>query len=155
MVLLKTKKEKIIIFILILILILLPLYKKNKDHSFSINDYKGKWVVINYWAEWCTPCIEEISELNKLNSTYSDYVKVLGVNFDRLEAENLSKAIKKLNINFENLKSDPSDILRISRPSALPTTYIYNTDGELSFKLVGPQTIESILAKIKIEKKTY
>ena len=153
MVLLKTKKEKIIIFILILIL--LPLYMKNKDHSFSINDYKGKWVVINYWAEWCTPCIEEISELNKLNSTYSDYVKVLGVNFDRLEAENLSKAIKKLNINFENLKSDPSDILRISRPSALPTTYIYNTDGELSFKLVGPQTIESILAKIKIEKKTY
>ena len=153
MVLLKTKKKNYIFIFLILIL-MISCYKK-KYNSFSINDYKGKWVVINYWAEWCTPCIEEISELNELNTAYSDDVKVLGVNFDRLKAGYLIKATKKLNINFENLKSDPSDILRISRPSALPTTYIYNTDGELSFKLVGPQTIESILAKIKIEKKTY
>ena len=47
----------------------------------SIAALKGQWVVINYWARWCKPCVKEIPELNKLNQQHTD-ITVLGVNYD-------------------------------------------------------------------------
>src|SRR5690554_8199665 len=42
--------------------------------------YRGQWVLVNYWAEWCKPCLEEIPELNELDKAPD--IAVLGVNFD-------------------------------------------------------------------------
>ena len=50
----------------------------------------GEWLFINYWAEWCKPCIEEIPQLNALDSTY-DQVTVLGVNYDGAEGADLAQ----------------------------------------------------------------
>ena len=47
----------------------------------SLEELRGQWVVINYWAQWCKPCIEEIPELNALDQKY-EQVTVLGVNYD-------------------------------------------------------------------------
>ena len=118
------------------------------ENTLDFNDYKGKWVVINYWAEWCGPCIEEIPELNQLSTNQAGDVVVLGVNFDRLQDDELESLVKKMGIQFRNLPVDPADQLRLSRPAGLPTTYIFNPSGELAGKLVGPQSEQSILDRI-------
>ena len=121
--------------------------------EFDIDNYQGKWVLINYWAEWCAPCIKEIPELNKLDAEHAADLDVIAVNFDRVKGEELKQLSARMGIEFESLENDPADILRLSRPNSLPTTYLFNPEGKLAAKLVGPQTSESLLERIQIVSK--
>lgn len=125
--------------------------KLDNSTAFKPDNYKGKWVILNYWAEWCVPCLKEIPELNVLNEQYSSELAVLAVNFDNISGSELQTLAKKMGITFSIIDPDPADILRLSRPAALPTTYIYNRKGELTAKLVGPQTAQTLLARTDIK----
>lgn len=103
------------------------------------------WTVINYWATWCTPCIKEIPELNAFDSERDD-VRVLGVNFDGLEGEELATQARDLGIGFPLLTEDPSARLGFDRPQVLPTTVILRPGGEIAQILVGPQTVDELNA---------
>jgi thiol-disulfide isomerase/thioredoxin len=109
----------------------------------SLEELRGQWVVINYWAQWCKPCIEEIPELNALDQKY-EQVTVLGVNYDGAIGEALAQQKTRLGLAFASLEADPSAQLGIPRPIVLPTTLILDPDGQLAASLVGPQTIESL-----------
>jgi thiol-disulfide isomerase/thioredoxin len=109
----------------------------------SLEELRGQWVVINYWAQWCKPCIEEIPELNTLDQKY-EQVTVLGVNYDGAIGEALAQQQTRLGLAFASLEADPSAQLGIPRPIVLPTTLILDPDGQLAASLVGPQTIESL-----------
>jgi thiol-disulfide isomerase/thioredoxin len=109
----------------------------------SLEELRGQWVVINYWAQWCKPCIEEIPELNTLDQKY-EQVTVLGVNYDGAIGEALAQQKTRLGLAFASLEADPSAQLGIPRPIVLPTTLILDPDGQLAASLVGPQTIESL-----------
>ncbi|MFV8820061.1 TlpA family protein disulfide reductase [Haliea sp. E17] len=110
---------------------------------FQPQDYRGQWVVINYWAQWCKPCIKEIPELNELAS-HTPGVAVLGVNFDGARGEELQAQVDALGIAFPLILEDPSGVLGIERPRALPTTVVINPQGEITATLMGPQTLESL-----------
>jgi len=112
--------------------------------SISLQDARGQWLVINYWAQWCKPCIKEIPELNRLAQEYPQ-ISVMGVNYDGASGEQLQQQIKKLGIAFANLDTDPAPELGLPRPMVLPTTLILTPQGEHSATLVGPQTTESLL----------
>lgn len=109
---------------------------------------QGQWVVVNYWAQWCKPCIEEIPELNALDAAHDD-IAVLGVNYDGATGEALASQIEALGVAFPTLPSDPAELLGQPRPSVLPTTFILNPEGELLASLVGPQTQETLLAHVR------
>ena len=98
----------------------------------------------------CGPCVEEIPELNELSHKYPDQLIVLGVNFDHITGDKLVQPQKQMGIEYLNLAQDPADQLRLSRPAGLPTTYIFNPSGKLESKLVGPQTLNSILKRTDI-----
>jgi thiol-disulfide isomerase/thioredoxin len=117
----------------------------NRPGNPALEDFHGQWVVVNYWAKWCKPCIKEIPELNALNRDYPQ-VNVLGVNYDGASGEQLATQIQELKIGFPILASDPAVDLGLSRPVVLPTTLILNRAGEVTEILVGPQTLESLLA---------
>ena len=110
----------------------------------------SQWNVINYWAIWCKPCREEIPELNQLNQV--ENVVVLGVNFDGKFGEALISDAVDLGIAFDVI-DDPASNLNISRPSVLPTTLVLSPEGTLVATLVGPQTAESIMAYIDLDKR--
>ena len=110
----------------------------------------SQWNVINYWAIWCKPCREEIPELNQLNQI--ENVVVLGVNFDGKVGEALISDAVDLRIAFDII-DDPASRLNISRPSVLPTTLLLSPEGKLVATLVGPQTAESIMAHIDLDKR--
>lgn len=118
----------------------------NKDAGSAaptLDHWHGQWVVINYWAQWCAPCIKEIPELNHLDQDYAQ-VTVLGVNYDGTTGEELELQRQKLGVKFASLNTDPSDQLGIVRPVVLPTTLIIDPKGQLVATLVGPQTLTSL-----------
>ena len=109
----------------------------------NLEQLRGQWLVINYWAQWCKPCIKEIPELNNLNQQYRQ-VTVLGVNYDGATGPELELQLEKLGIAFATLPGDPARQLGVPRPVVLPTTLILDPQGQLHATLVGPQTLESL-----------
>jgi len=112
------------------------------QQGLPLEQLRGQWVVINYWAIWCKPCIKEIPELNALDKLPG--VTVLGVNYDGVAAQEREQQIQQLGIAFDVLATDPATELGINRPAVLPTTLILDPAGELLDTLVGPQTFESL-----------
>ncbi|MEM6483980.1 MAG: TlpA disulfide reductase family protein [Pseudomonadota bacterium] len=112
--------------------------------SESIFDERGQWTFINYWAEWCAPCIKEIPELNALHAR--EGYRVLGINFDGETGENLAVQEQKLGVTFPTVGEDPTNRFSVQTPSVLPTTLVVSPDGTLVEVLVGPQTQESLMA---------
>ena len=110
----------------------------------SLERLQGQWVVINYWAQWCAPCIKEIPELNRLDQDYAQ-VTVVGVNYDGTNGHELELQRQKLGVTFASLESDPAAQLGIPRPVVLPTTLILDPTGRLVATLIGPQTLASLV----------
>jgi thiol-disulfide isomerase/thioredoxin len=106
-----------------------------KDINFS--DYKGKWVVINYWATWCGYCLEEIPELNAFYRVHHNQVAMFGVNYD--DPGSLSRHIQQSGAIFPTLAVDPKRQLGVYRINGLPTTLLITPNGRLHV-LTGPQT---------------
>ena len=113
--------------------------------SFHLEDLKGKWIIFNYWADWCPPCIKEIPELNNLDKNFSEDLKVFLINFDLLEGDELKQQLERFNVSVDSLISDPSEIFKWVVPENLPVTFIVNKEGELEHTLIGPQTEKEII----------
>ena len=109
----------------------------------NINDLNGNWILINYWADWCAPCIKEIPELNDFASENIN-IKVYTFNFDELEIDDLKPIAKKFNIKVPSLLTHPRDIWGIATPPAVPATYFINPNGEIAVSLFRPQTKDSL-----------
>lgn len=113
----------------------------------------GRWLLINYWAEWCAPCRDEIPELNELHERRSEHgVEVFGVNYDEIQGEKLVALIERMDVRFPVLTEDPRARWGYEQPDVLPVTVVIGPDGELRQEMRGPQTLERLLAAIdKVE----
>ena len=136
-------------FVLIFLLFILsscsdPDYELVDGSSGKLNDFRGNWLVVNYWADWCPPCIKEMPELSKFYNANKDSVLVLAYNFDRLEGEELSDQIQRFGVDIPSIINDPGLLFGWESPPSLPATYIINPQGELLHTLIGPQTQESL-----------
>lgn len=121
-----------------------PEFTDTDGVGYRLKDYDGEYLVINYWATWCAPCIKEIPELIALRENHPD-VDVLGVNYDLPEPEEMQRQIEKMKITFPVLSADPYLLLGIEKPEVLPTTVIRDPEGQLT-TLIGPQSEASLLA---------
>lgn len=126
-----------------------PDFHDTKGNGIFIADLKEKWLIINYWATWCGPCIAEIPELNELSEEFSDTVNLLGVNFDHPPIEEQHAQVKKMKIKFPVLTTEPAAALGFEVPMVLPTTFVFAPGLKLVEQLTGPQTRESILAVLR------
>ena len=115
-----------------------------------LDDLKGKLTLINYWADWCAPCIKEIPELNKLKNNFSSQVNVFLFNFDRLEGEELSEQLVKFKVEVPSLLTDPKKIFGYIVPEALPVSFIIDENGQYLKTLKGPQTLDSLKIALEI-----
>ncbi len=121
-----------------------PDFHDTQGRGYRYADFSGKWLVINYWATWCAPCITEIPELTSLNARY-DEVLVWGVNYDQPDVQGMARDMVRMNISFPVYAQDPHQRLGIDRPIVLPTTFIFDPDGNFYRALVGPQTEATLL----------
>jgi thiol-disulfide isomerase/thioredoxin len=109
----------------------------------TYKSFEGKWLLINYWAEWCKPCIKEIPELNAFASS-NDHVQVIGINYDHLESEKEQAIIKQLNIQFPVAQAPLHEHFLYDLPRSLPSTVVITPEGKIKTILLGPQTIDSL-----------
>ena len=144
----KTKYFFLTYLILILSSCSEPDYRLVDGSSGKLDDFLGRWLIVNYWADWCPPCIKEMPELENFYNDNEDRALVLTYNFDRLEGEELQSQIIRFGVNVPSILTDPGILFGWEAPPSLPATYIINPEGILIHTLIGPQTQESLEALI-------
>ena len=144
----KTKCFFLTYLILILSSCSEPDYRLVDGSSGKLDDFLGRWLIVNYWADWCPPCIKEMPELENFYNDNEDRALVLTYNFDRLEGEELQSQIIRFKVNVPSILTDPGILFGWEAPPSLPATYIINPEGILIHTLIGPQTQESLEALI-------
>jgi thiol-disulfide isomerase/thioredoxin len=101
-----------------------------KKHTLS--QYKGKWVIVNYWATWCPPCLEEVPDLVALyDSRKNKDVMMLGVVFDFKSAKEVAEYVDDMLMSYPIVLGDDEVTKQIGTTEVMPTTFIYNSSGEL------------------------
>lgn len=117
-----------------------------------LNDYRGKWVIINYWASWCLPCSLEIPELNAFYTAHKDKdAVVFGFNNDEIPINQVSARAQTMGILFPNLATDPGHLLGVISIPGLPISFLIGPDGKLKTTLLGEQTQKSLEAAMGLK----
>ncbi len=120
-----------------------------QEHRWS--NSQGNWKVVNYFAEWCAPCLREMPELNHFYQQHNDDIDIFAVSFDPLNKEQLMVLQQKHDIQFpiiDRLNSLPWS----QPPNSLPTTYILDADGKVQQQLKGEQSAEKLLHTVNVLK---
>lgn len=110
----------------------------------KISNYRGKWVIIQYWATWCAPCMNQISELNKLVGYYKNHVVVLGVNYDHLADPILHNLKDQYEVKYALLNNFPIENFGASKVNKIPMLFILNPKGHLQYTFDTIQTFQDL-----------
>ncbi|WP_421134559.1 TlpA family protein disulfide reductase [Alteromonas sp. A079] len=115
-------------------------------HSWS--DMQGEWVVINYFAPWCAPCLREMPELNAFSNALPSNTRLFAINYDRLSREDLSKLVTKYDIELNVIFAQQNTTLPLSKPAYLPATFIIGPDGKVKETIMGEVTEHSLKTRL-------
>jgi len=124
-------------------------YEDLKGNAISLSDYKGKRVLLNYWATWCRPCIAEMPDMEKAQAILENenYVFLFASDQSVVKIEKFKEA-RGFNLNFIKFNG----VYANKGVSALPATFIYNEVGEQVLRFDGglkwdsPEMIEKLRA---------
>ena len=117
--------------------------------KYKLDDLRGKWVVVNFWAPWWPPCLAELPELIKLQQQHND-VLVIGVSEQFKRKQEVTDVVKKLSVPYPIVFGDEDTAADFGGIEGLPTTFLYSPDGKLVSKQDGPVTqngIEQVMAQ--------
>tara|TARA_Y100000590_G_scaffold427920_1_gene538659 strand:- start:1096 stop:1626 length:531 start_codon:yes stop_codon:yes gene_type:complete len=114
-------------------------FKNKFDETIKLDDYKGKLVILNFWATWCAPCKHEMPSLDNLQSMKQlDNIKIFPINVGKETIKNAEKFFLELNI--KNLDIYFDDGIKLANSFSLrgiPTSVIINKNGEEFAKIMG------------------
>ncbi len=123
-----------------------------KAHKLS--QYKGKWVLVNFWATWCPPCLEEIPDLVELHENKKNHLVVLGVAMDYRNGEDVKSFADSMLVSYPVILGNRKMAAQIGPVEGLPTTYLYNPQGKLVAHQVGAITRADVESFIRGAEKT-
>ncbi len=136
---------------------LMPWHESIPDLSFSLTDTKGnifterntrgKYLVVNFWATWCTPCLKEIPAFVKFYDENSDHVEILGLDFEPVDLVIINDYVERFSINYPIVLYDEdndSEYSNFGEIVGMPTTQIYSPEGQLLHTFMGEITIDDL-----------
>jgi thiol-disulfide isomerase/thioredoxin len=128
-------------------------WMNERNQEISINKYKGKVIILNFWATWCGPCIQEIPGFIKVYNEYkSQGVEFIGISLDsELDINDIAKFVGDNDINYQ-IVLDNGDLQNAyGGIKAIPTTYIIGKDFKVKNHFAGELTEEQIEKLVKME----
>jgi thiol-disulfide isomerase/thioredoxin len=114
---------------------------------------RGKYLVVNFWATWCTPCLKEIPVFVEFYNQHADKVEILGLDYEPINLSAIDKFIERFSINYPIILFDEkneSEYPKFGDIVGMPTTQIYDPKGELMQTFLGEINIEDLQKIIPI-----
>ena len=116
----------------------------------SLSDFRGRWVIVNFWATWCRPCIQEIPDLRELSlATEPVQPVVIGIDFEEIDKEQLQKFMSELQMNYLVLIVGEAPLIPFEPLKGMPTTFIVSPDGYIAYRKIGATTKEMLLEQLQ------
>jgi peroxiredoxin len=114
----------------------------------NLKDFKGKAVLLNFWATWCEPCKKELPSMQKIyDELKPDGIEIIGVSIDRNKKEQVKKYIRKYNLTFPILLDPNQKVRKDYFILGLPTSYLIGSDGKLKGFISGARQWDSKASK--------
>ena len=115
---------------------------------YDLAAHRGKWVVVNFWATWCGPCLKEMPELSALDAM-REHIEVIGLAYEDIKPQEMSAFLKVHPVVYPvaivDVYAPPADF---ASPRGLPMTYLIAPDGTIAKQFLGPVTARDIEAAI-------
>jgi len=113
--------------------------------TFDLAAQRGHWVIVNYWATWCVPCIKEMPGISHFVATHSN-VRAIGLAYEDSEPAEIKAFLVKHPVVYPIAQVTLDKPLKdFDEPRGLPTTYLINPDGKVAKRIVGPVTEASLV----------
>lgn len=113
--------------------------------SFDLAKQSGKWVIVNYWATWCSPCLKELPDISAYVTAHKDKVAAIGLDFEDSDKADVEKFLKTHVLSYPvaqvDIDNPPKDF---DTPKGLPNTYIIAPDGHVAKAFMGPITTKDL-----------
>ena len=107
--------------------------------TFDLANQQGKWVIVNFWATWCSPCLKELPDISAFVAAHKDKVAAIGMDFEDAEPADIEKFLTSHPLSFPvsmvDVDNPPKDF---GAPRGLPNTYVIAPDGHLAKTFLGP-----------------
>ena len=115
------------------------IFLDKNDQKININEYKGNFLILNFWAVWCEPCKEEMPSLDKLQANPElDKIKIFPINIGNETLDKVNKFFADLNIrNFEPYFDPPTTLAKKFSLRGVPTSILINKEGQEFARIMG------------------
>ncbi len=115
------------------------IFKDLKKKDINISNYKGKLLILNFWATWCAPCREEMPSLDLLQSdSRFNNLKIFPINIGQEDLNKSKIFFKELNIKNLDIYFDPGvNLTKIFSLRGIPTTILINKEGKEFARILG------------------
>jgi len=110
-----------------------------------LSDYRGKWVLVNYWATWCMPCVKELPELVAFHNKHKEKTAVvLGLNMESIKPEKLRAFVRDKSVTYPIVQVEMTVQTPFGAVFGMPTSFLINPKGEVAAREVGAITAKLI-----------
>lgn len=121
---------------------------------YVLADRRGKWVVVNFWATWCKPCLKEMPDLDQFDRARED-VEVVGLAYEEITREDMKAFLAQRPVSYPIVILDPyAPPTDFPTPRGLPMTYLINPEGRAVDRFLGPVTSQDLARAIDRAKAT-
>lgn len=118
----------------------------------NLKDYKGKTILLDFWASWCVPCRQSFSWMNKMQSRYGkDGFKVIAINLDPSQKD-AEQFLKKVPADFDIAYDPKGRTADAYKLSVMPSSFLINKNGEIVYKHRGFNGVDKAVLEDKIRK---